>query len=171
QLQPPGAKADTPASAVIPMVRTLLQNDTGNGQKYMLLVTDSETDFCDDGSAVCSADAVTHEIQDMYAAGIGTLVVGLPTPTGGIAAQVLKNLANAGAGQGVVTPPGVPTVADVYYQCTGAGKGQWMSMYTAAGRTGMTPLATYSATAGTAAVYAPSSTMQQALVDQISAAL
>jgi hypothetical protein len=44
-------------------------------------------------------------------------------------------------------------------------------MYTAAGRTGTTPIATYAATAGTAQVYSPGGTSQQALADQISAAL
>jgi hypothetical protein len=169
-LQPYGSKSDTPASAVIPMVQAALQSDTGNGQKYMLFVTDSESDFCDDGSAVCPADAVTYELQGMFTAGIGTLVVGLPSPISGISTTVLQNFANAGAGQPVVLPSGVPTPTDVYYQCTGAGNGQWMSLYTAAGRT-MAPLAMYSTTAGTASVYSPGSTSQSALATQIAAAL
>jgi hypothetical protein len=170
-LLPYGSKADTPASAVIPMVKAALQADTGNGDKFMLFVTDSESDFCDDGGAECPADAITYEVQDMKAAGIGTLVVGLPTPTGGISPTVLQNLANAGAGQGVVVPPTVSSAMQLYYNCTGAGAGQWMSMYTQAGRTGTVPIATYSATAGTAQVYSPGGTSQQALADQISAAL
>jgi hypothetical protein len=86
---------------------------------------------------------------------------------------VLQNFANAGAGQGVIIPPnsGATMLRDVHDQCTGAGNGDWMSMWTAAGRTGTNPLATYGPTAGTAPVYTPTSTSQQALADQISSAL
>jgi hypothetical protein len=170
-LLPYGSKADTPAEAVIPMVKSALQADTGNGQKYMLFVTDSETDFCDDGGAECPADAITYQVQDMYTAGIGTLVVGLASSGGGIAPTVLQNLANAGAGQPVIVPPTVSSAMQLYYNCTGAGSGQWMSLWTAAGRTGLNPIATYSATAGSAPVYSPGGTSQTALAAQISAAL
>jgi hypothetical protein len=172
-LQPYGSKADTPAEAIIPKVKKLLMDDTGVGQKYMMFVTDSESDFCDDGSALCPADAVTFLIQDMYASGFGTLVIGLPTAVSSISAGVLKNFANAGAGQAVINPPGsgAATLQDIYNQCAGAGNGAWKTMWTAAGRTGLTPLATYGPTAGTAMVYTPASTSQQALADQISLAL
>ncbi len=100
-LTPYGAKADTPAVEAIPMVKAALQADTGTGQKYMMIVTDSETDFCDDGNALCPADAVTYLIQDMYNStpSIGTLVIGLPTSISNISTTVLQNFANAGAGQ------------------------------------------------------------------------
>lgn len=172
-LLPYGTKADTPAFQVIPMVKAALAADAGTGQKYMLFVTDSESDFCDDGSALCPADAVTYQIQDMRAAGFGTLVIGLPTSISPIADAVLQNFANAGAGMGAINPPGsgAATLQDIFYQCQGAGSGAWMSQWTAAGRTGLVPLATYSTTPGTAQVYAPTSTSQQALYDQIAAAL
>ncbi len=177
-LQPYGSKADTPAVEAIPMVKAALQADTGTGQKYMMIVSDSETDFCDDGNALCPADAVTHMIQDMYNAtpSIGTLVIGLPTAISNIATAVLQNFANAGVGQPVAVPTGsgAATATDVYYQCTGmtnGGADSWSSLFTAAGRTGMTSLATYSATAGTATVYTPAAGGAQALADQISMAL
>ena len=177
-LLPYGSKADTPAVEAIPMVKAALQADTGTGQKYMMIVTDSETDFCDDGNALCPADAVTHMIQDMYNStpSIGTLVIGLPTAITNISAAVLQNFANAGAGQPVAVPTGsgAATATDVYYQCNGmtaGGADSWSSLFTAAGRTGMTPLATYSATAGTATVYTPAAGGVQALADQISMAL
>jgi len=175
-LQPPG-KADTPAVEAIPMVRAALQADTGTGQKYMMIVTDSETDFCDDGNAVCPADAVTYMIQDMFSAtpSIGTLIIGLPTSVSPIATSVLQNFANAGVGQPVAVPPTVATPLDIYYQCPGqgtaAGSDAWSSLFTAAGRTGMTSLATYSATGGNATVFTPSSVDTGKLVDQISMAL
>jgi len=179
-LQPYGSKADTPAVEAIPMVKAALQADTGSGQKYMMIVTDSETDFCDDGSALCPADAVTYMIQDMYNStpSIGTLVIGLPTSISNIATAVLQNFANAGTGQPVAIPraPGSTTMgSDVYYQCNGqgtnAGVDAWSTLWTAAGRTGIVPLATYSPTGGTATVFTPNSVDTQALADQISKAL
>jgi hypothetical protein len=140
-------------------------------------VTDSETDFCDNGNALCPADAVTYQIQEMFAGApsIGTLVIGLPTSLSNISASVLQNFANAGAGQPVALPTGIATTADVTSQCNGqgtaAGSDSWSSLRTAAGRTGSLPLATYSATGGTATVFAPTSTSQTALQNQISAAI
>jgi len=137
----------------------------------VLFVTDSETDFCDDGSAVCPADAVTYGIQDMYTAGIGTLVIGLPTATSNIAAGVLQGFANAGTGQTVALPPagGVAAPGDIANQCSGAPA--WKSFWTTAGRTGSTSIATYGSPGGTAPVFTPASTSQQALADQITAAV
>ena len=101
-LLPYGSKADTPAVEAIPMVQAALQADTGTGKKYMMIVTDGETDFCDDGNSLCPADAVTSMIQSMYNAtpSIGTLVIGLAdaSPTNQIEPQVLQDFANAGAG-------------------------------------------------------------------------
>ena len=170
-LQPFGSKSDTPAAQVLPMVKAALAADSGDGGKYVLFVTDSETDFCDDGNALCPADAVTYRIQDMYAAGIGTLVIGLPTAMTNIATSVLQNFANAGAGQTVALPAGsgVTTPTDVGYQC--AGVPSWMSLFTAAGRTPTTSIASYGSPAGTANVFMPSSASQQALTEQIAAAV
>ncbi|HVY37028.1 MAG TPA: hypothetical protein VHM31_03815, partial [Polyangia bacterium] len=171
-LMPFGAKADTPMTDAIAMVRAALQADTTSGQKYMMVVTDSETDFCDDGNHVCPADAVTGLIQQMYAAtpSIGTLVVGLPSQQSQISTPVLQNFANAGAGQPIVLPAGsgAATPMDIYYQCNGVAP--WMSLLTAAGKT-MAPLATYGTAAGTAEVYTPSGTDTASLTTAISAAL
>ena len=105
------------------------------------------------------SDAVTHMLQDMYAStpSMGTLVIGLPTAISPISNAVLQNFANAGAGLPVVIPPGsgASSADNIYYSCTGAGNGAWMALYTAAGRTGTTPLTTYSATGGNATVYEP----------------
>jgi hypothetical protein len=167
-LLPYGAKADTPAEQVMPMVKSALMNDSGTGQKYMMFVTDSETDFCDDGNAVCPEDAVTYRIQDMYAAGIGTLIVGLASSNSAAETAALQNFANAGAGQNVALPTGLATPTDVYYQCNSVNP--WMSLATSLGKT-MMPLAAYASPAGTATVYAPTSTSTDALAAQISASL
>ncbi len=171
-LMPFGSKADTPMAEAIVMVRAALKADTTSGQKYMMVVTDSETDFCDDGNHLCPGDAVTGLIQQMYAEtpSIGTLVIGLPSEQSQISTPLLKNFANAGAGQPVVLPPGsgAATPMDVYYQCNGVAP--WMSLLTAAGKS-MAPLTNYSPTAGSAKVYTPSGTDTASLTTAISAAL
>jgi hypothetical protein len=164
-------KAETPAAAVMPMVKSALLGDSGNGQKYMMFVTDSQTDFCDDVNQPCADDAVNYRIQDMYAAGIGTLIIGLPSTTGSGRVLALQSFANAGAGQNIALPSGVPTPTDVYYQCNGSTT--WLSMFTALGKPAgtMSGLATYGSPAGTATVYSPTSTSTDALAAQISASL
>lgn len=177
-LQPFGSKADTPMYAAIPMVNATLRADTDEGPKYMMLVTDSETDFCDDGNALCPADAITYLVQSMYAQtpSIGTLVVGIPDTSAPnqIEPQVLKNLANAGVGQGIGIPTGsgASTAMDFYYQCNGSMTTgmDWQNLFTAAGLTGMTSLASYT-TVGTATAFTPTDTSTSGLVSQISAAI
>jgi hypothetical protein len=177
-LSPCGAKADTPAVLVMPTIESALLAEPATatnpmtnekymiGNKYILFVTDSETDFCDDGEALCPAEN-----------GIGTLIIGLPAPSSSgssIAAAALQNFANAGAGQPVATITGttqtqahddchgVPGYASVWNQ---ANPGQDIN-------SDIIPIATYSATGGNAKVYAPTSTSDvQALTDQLTMAL
>ena len=170
-LLPFGTKAETPAADVLPMVKSLLTTDAGDGGKYVLFVTDSQTDFCDDGGPVCPSDAVTYRIQDMYTAGIGTMVIGLPTAQSNIASMVLQNFANAGAGQTVALPSGVGlnSSMDVASQCNSVAA--WKAIGTAASTATGSSLATYGTPAGTAPVFTPTSTSQAALADQIAAAV
>ncbi|HMF39415.1 MAG TPA: vWA domain-containing protein [Polyangia bacterium] len=172
-LMPWGAKADTPMSDSIPKVKALLQADTGTGSKYMLVATDGQTDFCDDGNNVCPADAIVYRVQDMFAAtpSIGTLVLGLPTDVGGGMAfnmSVLQGLANAGTGQNAA-PTGVATQTDVWNQCNGVAP--WKAIATTAGRGMNMSLATYTAPAGTAKVFTPASTSTTDLANQLAAAI
>ena len=188
-LTPCGAKADTPAVEVLPMIKSTLLAEPATatnpmtnamynvGKKYLLFVTDSETDFCDDGEALCPADAVTWRIQDFYTNGIGTLIIGLPASTSSgdtIASSALQNFANAGAGQPVAPISGTTQIT-AHNDCQGvagyaavwneANPGQSIS-------TDQIPIATYSATGGNATVYAPTSASDvKALTDQITAAL
>jgi hypothetical protein len=188
-LSPCGAKADTPAVQILPMIESALLAEPATatnpmtnatymiGNKYILFVTDSETDFCDDGEALCPADAVTWKIQDLYKNGIGTLIIGLPASSSSgdtIAASVLQNFANAGAGQPVAPVTGT-TQLQAHNDCQGvagyasvwsqANPGQSIS-------TDTVPIATYSATGGNAKVYAPTSASDvQALTDQITQAI
>jgi hypothetical protein len=173
-LLPFGSKADTPMSAAIPLVKAALQADTGTGQKYMLVVTDAETDFCDDGNSLCPTDAVTYRIQDMFGAGLGTLVIGLPSQLGSGTAfntSALQDFANAGAGLTVAVPTvgGVSSATDIYNQCNGYAP--WKALWTAAARTGMTALSSYGTPGGAATVFAPTTTSTTDLANQISAAI
>jgi hypothetical protein len=188
-LSPCGAKADTPAVQVIPMIKSALLAEPATatnpmtnamytvGKKYVLFVTDSETDFCDDGEALCPADAVTWRIQDLYSSGIGTLVIGLPASSSSgdtIAPSVLQNFANAGAGQPVAVPTG-STQTSINGDCHGISG--WAATWSAANPTGnvstaTTPIATYAATGGTAQVFAPTSASDvTALTNQITSAI
>jgi hypothetical protein len=163
-LLPFGSKADAPASAIIPMVKAALQADLGgNGQKVVLFVTDGDTDFCDDGNTLCPLDAVTYRLQDLYAAGITTLVMGLPSNLTSSRPGTLQALANAGAGLPVALPMQGTTAltpADIYGQCIGSA--EWATLRTAAGRTGTTATATYQPAGGNATVYMPNATDQTA---------
>jgi hypothetical protein len=169
---------DTPCFAVLPMVKKALMDDTANsdGPKYMLMVTDGETDFCDNGEALCPADAVTWAIQDMYAAtpSIGTLVIGLPTSLDSIGPTVLQNFANAGAGLLPTIPQPnmgqVFTALNIYNDC-GNGEPPWKQAWMALNKSQGSSMATYGTPTTNAMVFAPTAVSQQALADQISAAL
>jgi hypothetical protein len=175
---PTTGKIDTPCFAVMPMVKKALTDDAAvsDGPKYMLFVTDGETDFCDDGEAVCPTDAVTWAIQDMYAATppIGTLVIGLPSSMNTITATALQNFANAGAGQLPTIPQPnsgqVFTGMNLYNDCFN-GEPPWKTAWMGLGKAALTPMATYGTPTMNAQVFTPSAVSQQALADQISAAL
>jgi hypothetical protein len=165
----PQFKAETPAAQVFESVKTTLLADTAPGQKYVLFVTDTETDYCDDGSPLCPLDSVTYRIQDLYAAGIGTFIVGLPSDASMYSMVALQGFANAGVGMPVGAPvQGTQTLspADIANQCQGSTA--WRAIWTAAGRTTGAATATYAATGGTAKVYTPDPMNQTALVNAIS---
>ena len=167
----PQFKAETPAAQIITgTVKAALKADTGVGQKYMLFVTDTETDYCDDGDQLCPIDSVAYAIQDLYASGFGTFIVGLPSDQSSYAMDALKAFANAGVGQPVAPPaqngtPWSPTA--IAGQCQG--RAGWKSIWTAAGRTGTAPTATYSTAGGNATIYTPDPTNRTALVNAIAA--
>jgi hypothetical protein len=182
QIQPQ-FKAETPAVQVLPLVQQALMADTGNGAKYILFVTDSETDFCDDGAPDCPVDAVTYQLQTLYSGtpSIGTLVIGLPASGDNLAPEALQNYANAGAGLSVVFPTaaGVQTQNQLYETCKtrgmNAGQYSWPNLYATTGKPATdangAALATYGAAGGNAPVYSPASTSETDLENQISAAI
>jgi hypothetical protein len=174
----PTAKAETPASQAIPLAQAALAADTGTGGRYLLFLTTGATDFCDDGNSACPPDALTSQLQQLYAGSptIQTLVVGLPSPTTNpVEAGVLQALANAGVGQPVAYPSGSPyTQTDLYYACsisTDGGSQSWPTLFGATGKAVPNPIATYSATGGTAPLYNAATNAVTDIETQVKAAL
>ncbi|MBV9949023.1 MAG: hypothetical protein JOZ69_19395 [Myxococcales bacterium] len=181
----PMFKAETPAQLSLEAVSqsllraTVSQADGGVGQpggRYILFVTDGETDFCDDGNPVCPADAVIAEIQKLAGEGITTLILGVGSSLSNISVPVLQSFANAGAGLPALAPPGsaqgMPLApVDVYNQCNSVTG--WKQLATAAGLGAGQALGTYATTAPAtkATVYSPSATDVGDLTNQIAAAL
>jgi hypothetical protein len=136
----PTFKAETPTSAAIDSVSTILKADSDPGPKFILLVTDGEPDFCDDPNPVCSRDAVVASAQAAYKQAIGTFIFSLG---GDVDRTHLQDVANAGTGQGVMDHN-----MAVAQQCGGV-------------------RASYGSTSGTAPFFEPDATDQQALVTQL----
>jgi hypothetical protein len=96
----PPFKGETPTAAALLQVANLLADDTRPGDKFIVLVTDGDPDFCDDGRTACAQDAVVAAVQSAYARGITTLAFRVGDQ---VAADHLVDVANAGSGQPVAT--------------------------------------------------------------------
>jgi hypothetical protein len=187
----PTFKAETPAQMSLERVAQTLtqavasQADAGQagsglgqpGGKYILFVTDGETDFCDDGNAVCPADAVIAELQKLYGQGIQTMVLAIDSTLTGISGPVLQGFANAGVGVTPLAPPssaaGAPLLpTDIYNQCNGVPG--WNQLFTAAGLASGQALGTYpapDASVTNAPLYSPDATNVADLTSKIASAL
>jgi hypothetical protein len=183
----PMFKAETPGQKSLDRAAQLLvqaaaaQADAGAGGqpggKYILYVTDGETDFCDDGNPVCPADAVTAEIEKLSMQGIQTLILGVGSNLSNISVPVLQGFANAGAGLPALAPPGSAQGAplsptDIYNQCNSVTG--WNQLFMAAGLQAGQALGTYAAAGApvtNATVYSPESTNVVDLTSKISSAL
>ena len=178
-LQPyPTAKAETPASEALPMAQGALASDPGTGGRYLLFITTGATDFCDDGNAACPPDALTYQIQQLWAGTptIQTLVIGLPSPTTNpVEAGVLQDLANAGVGQPAAFPTGSPYApTDLYFACsisTNGGSQSWPTLFAGTGKASPNPIATYAATGGSAPLYDAATNAVIDIEAQVAAAL
>jgi hypothetical protein len=180
----PYPKTNTPAQIALGQAANYLvqaaaaQTMAGTGMmaggKYILLVTDGETDFCDDGNALCPTDAVIAEIESLYTQGITTLVLGLPSSQSNISAQALQGFANAGSG--VPVQP-IDTPLTIYQQCQGVPG--WAALYAQGPSAALTgnngvSLATYTspdASVTNATLYSPNAVDVTDLTNQISTAL
>ena len=162
---PAPTKGETPTSRVLATVRTLLAGDPSPGPKYVLFVTDGEPDYCDDSNALCAIDSAVWQLQLLRAAGVPTFVFGIQSTLSTISGTTLQAFANAGANAAVAPLKSDPN--EVFYECQGNSTA-WKSDWMAAGRTGMMPIATYTAGGGNARLYRPDPTNPQALTDLLS---
>ena len=156
----PPTKGETPTADILAQVQQILSADDSPGRKYVLLVTDGEPDFCDDGNPLCPVDATVGALQALHDAGIETMIFGVDSPLSTISEETLQAFANAGVGE-PVQAPSVLSAPNVQLECTGTPG--WLAAYTASGSTG-TSLGTYSSN-GSAKVFRPDPTDQQALSD------
>ncbi len=158
-LAAPTFKAETPTAQALGMAQTLLLADTAPGPKYVLLATDGEPDFCDDGPPSCPVDATVSQLQHLYAAGVGTFILGVDSPLISISGASLQAFANAGAGLAVTDPSGMGT--GIYYNCSTTTA--WTALFAATGKAAPAAIASYGMPASNATVYRPNASNAAAL--------
>jgi hypothetical protein len=168
-----GQKFETPTRQALDLVGAALLADAAPGKKYILLVTDGQPDYCDDGNTLCAPDSVVAGLQSLYAQGITTLVMGIQSAAFDLPAATLKAFATAGAGESTVAPlHATDTDTFAFYdQCSGSAG--WHADLLKSGKTaarGVT-LGSYSATSGPTAPYTPNVADSAALTAQLGAAL
>jgi hypothetical protein len=147
-------KGESPFMLALSRARTLLDAAPA-GEKFAILVVDGEPDFCSDGNDLCPIDAVVARIQALKAAGVTTLVAGLPIYAGANAtlyAAALQSYANAGAGLPAASVG--DTVANIYFQCNQGSPTapSWKAEFDASGKPAQQALGTYSASPDSAPV-------------------
>jgi hypothetical protein len=115
--------------------------DPPGSRKYMLFVTDGTPNTCMVPNPNCGQDLALKTIQDAYAAGIGTYVVGIGNITrdnpGCTLASMrcgedhLQDVANAGTGQPVAPPPMSYWYEQCPAQASGTNPGTAQAVYAA----------------------------------------
>jgi hypothetical protein len=166
----PPRKGETPTRNALAQVGALLAADQAPGEKFILFVTDGQPDYCDDGNELCPPDSVVGELQTLAKAGVQTLVFGISSPLTTISDAVLAGFANAGAGQPVARL--VPDINAIFDQCSGVAG--WAADFATTGKqaTQGHTIGDYDPNGGgTAKVFKPDLTNQQALVGSIRNAL
>jgi hypothetical protein len=180
----PEEKWESPLRRALETVGGQLMADTSPGDKYILLVTDGEPDYCGDGNPLCAPESVAGELQILKAAGITTIVFGIQTTTvASLSPLTLQSWATAGAGEPTLAPlMNNGKIEDFFDQCFPGGdpaaagwKADFLAKYpecvtntnTCRGRT----IGTYAAASGPTRPYTPDVNNQQALVNALSQAL
>jgi hypothetical protein len=186
-----GVKWETPTAQMLQMIGGQLTADTTPGGKYILFVTDGEPDYCGDGNLLCPPDSVIWRLQQLKQMEITTIVFGvMATAIQSLPPGVLDAFANAGAGEPTVAPlrDNSTRLEDFFDQCFNMGApnvndapGGWTADFlsvpaNASCATDRNPcrgrtLGTYSPTKGPTTPYRPDVTNQQALINQLAAAL
>jgi len=145
------------------LIQPLFAAAKGDGGNYVLLATDGEPDFCDNGSSVCPIDAVLYGLKGLTAKSITTYVIGLASDiNSGSCPNALQAYANAGQNLPIAPPckdtKDGPAVAS---QCSGYQP--WKTLATKAAVATGQALIDYAATDGTAKVFMPNIADQTSL--------
>jgi len=96
---------ETPTPMAIEQATDLLLADDSPGDRYILLVTDGNPDFCNNPDARCGADALIASLQLSAAQGVRTLVFGIDNPN--LEPAWFDYYAQAGVGEMPDWPDGV----------------------------------------------------------------
>jgi len=150
-------KWETPTGASVAAVAKTLAEFKPDppGPKFILLVTDGDPDTCTVRDPQCGQDDSIKAVQDAYAAGIGTFVIGIGDVVGSTSTSMrvgklhLQDLANAGTGQ----PVAPNSLEYTYSQCimNGPTHALTATYATEAGAPGTAPFYTVSAADGVTA--------------------
>lgn len=109
----PSEKQETPTPLAVQSATELLLADESPGDRYILLVSDGEPDFCNDTTANCAVDGTVAAIQYARTLGVTTLVFAIDSEA--IAnPQYFDYFAQAGAGEQPNWPIGLNLQADGY---------------------------------------------------------
>ena len=95
----PDGKSETPTGAAITHVTQLLAGR--NERKSVILITDGLPDTCAQPDQPCW-DQTVYALQASYRAGVTTRIIGIGPD---VSPELLQDLANAGSGVAVQTPP------------------------------------------------------------------
>jgi hypothetical protein len=176
-LEMPQSKEDAPLSLALSRAASLLWTDPTPGEKTIVLVSDGNADYCDDGNPFCPPDSIVGRLQNLAAGRevtelgtviarppIRTLVFGTAVPTIAAAAARLQTFANAGAGEPVALPGDPIQPSQLFAQCSSSAA--WLADFETTGKatTFDASIGSYSAVAGSAPVYGPTAAEQAALV-------
>jgi len=178
-------KWETPTRLTLETIGKELTAITSPGDKYILLVTDGEPDYCNDGNMLCPPDSVVGKLQQLKAQpapnSIGTIVFGLQSAVATINPNTLQAFANAGAGEPTKAPvSGTTTNLTQYWdQCNN--EPHWKADIVAKLPTcadaanfndcrGKT-VGDYAATAGPTKPFTPDPSSQSAIAQQLKTAL
>jgi len=114
-------KWETPTRLTLETIGTELTALTAPGDKYIILVTDGEPDYCNDGNMLCPPDSVVGKLQALKAQAapnsIGTIVFGLQSAVATASPNTLQAFANAGAGEPTKAPFTGTDLTSYWDQC------------------------------------------------------
>jgi hypothetical protein len=147
-------KWETPTGASVAAVAKILADFKPDppGPKFILLVTDGDPDTCAVRDPQCGQDDSIKAIQDAYAAGIGTFVIGIGDivssldNTMRVGKDHLQDVANAGSGQ-----PVAPNTQNYLYSACVKDTGVAATYAATVAEGGKAPYYTVSAADGTTA--------------------